>query len=201
MNLTPTELQRVFGFSGSLVVQRRAGRAVVSYVVDLDEAEVDRRLSRGVGPILDRGVINALWELPADIDYPLSALPMWVIERVRKTDAVAVSDVVRRTVRPPVHVQGAVATGARLRTLLDVLGPLSSVCPTGAILDSSPAPHDHSLLQAQRFGVGVAITTDSDPEVRVQPARLATELGAYQWHVAELVYDSIVTAGEVQPTR
>ena len=201
MNLTASELRHAFGLSGSLVTERRMGSVRVAYMVDLDDNEVGRRRARGEGAILDRGTINALWEVPSDIDYPSSALPSWVIERVRKVQGVEAGNIVRRAVHPPLVIRGAVATGARLRTLLEVLGPLSSVCPTASIVASAPAPHDHSFLQAKQFGVGVAVAIGDDLDVLVRPQVHAPELGAYQWHLAELVYETIVNAGVIRPTR
>jgi len=201
MNLTASELRRAFGFSGSLVTERRIGSVRITYIVDLDDNEVGRRRARGEGAILDRGTINALWEVPADMDYPSSALPRWVIERVKRVREVEVGNTVRRALHPPLAIRGAVATGARLRTLLEVLGPLSSVCPTASIVASAPAPHDHSFLQAKQFGVGIAVAVGHDLDVLVRPQVHAPELGAYQWHVAELVYETIVNAGVVRPTR
>jgi hypothetical protein len=200
MSLTVADL-RVFGFGGSLVTERRIRSARVTYILDLDDAELDRRRSRDVGAIVDRATINALWELPADINYPAAALPAWVVERARKTPAVDVGEVIRRNVRPPLAIRGAVASGARLPTLLDVLGPLSSVCPIAVVLASTPQPHSASFLQAKRFGVGVAVRRDIDLEVVLPPEMHSPELGAYQWHVAEVVYDSIVSEVSGQPTR
>lgn len=201
MNLTASELRHAFGLSGSLVTERRIGSVRIAYMVDLDDNEVGRRRANREGAILDRGTINALWEVPSDIDYPSSALPSWVIERVRKFRGAEVGEVVRRNVHPPLIIRGAVARGARLRTLLEVLGPLSSVCPTASIVASAPAPHDHSFLQARQFGVGIAVAHGHNLEVLVRPQVHAPELGAYQWHVAELVYESIVSEGVVRPTR
>src|SRR5438094_633253 len=127
------DIQRAFGFAGAVAAQRRQHRVMLTYFADVDREEVTRRAAAGIGAILDRRVINALWEVPADVDFPRDSLPDWVVRRLAGVDAADVDVVVRRRVRPPISIRGAAAVGQDLARLLDALGPLSSVCPTAAV--------------------------------------------------------------------
>jgi hypothetical protein len=190
------DIQQAFGFPGAVTVERRQGRVVMSYFADVDEAEVSRRAAAGIGPIVDRRLINALWEIPADLELPRGSLPDWVTARLARVSVAQVGTTVRRDVRPPVRLRGAAAVGPRLARLLDALGPLSAVCPTAAVLTRGwPAASDPALLDAQLFGVGVAVA-DHDGVHVVAPAQpVRADIGAYQWHVAELVYAELTRVG------
>lgn len=194
MNLA-AEIQRAFGFAGALTTQRRERRRTVTYFADIDHDEVARRAQAGIGAIVDRRVINALWEVPADLEFPREALPAWVVDRLDRIGAAEVGATVRRRVRPPLTIRAAAAVGPNLSVLLDVLGPLSSVCATAAVLTGKePDPHAPALLDARLFGVAVGVTSTAGISVLNEPQPVRGDLGPYQWHVAELVYSKIAAA-------
>lgn len=192
--MTPTgaEIQQAFGFAGAVVARRRLGSAPLIFFVDVEVEEIRRRAEVGIGAIVDRRVVNALWELPEEVGYPVVSLPEWVIRRLTGVDAVEIGRLVCRHVRPPVRIRGAAAVGRSLSRLLEALGPLSSVCATAAVLTGTPPRStDSALLDAQLFGVAVGVA--APPGIRVlhaaQPVR--PDMGAYQWHLGELVYAAI----------
>lgn len=189
---TPPEIQRAFDLDGAVAVHDRFHSAPVIVFADMDSEEVVRRTEAGVGAIVDRRVINALWEVPADVDFPRDALPDWVIQRLTPVAGAEVGRTVRRRLRPPLVIQGAAAVGRSLPRLLDALGPLSSVCATAAVLTNrSPNPRDSALLDAQLFGVAVGVVDPGGISVLTEAQAVRPDVGAYQWHLAEVVYSQI----------
>lgn len=195
--MTPAtdDIRRAFGFAGAAVAQRQRGRVMLTYFADVDCDEVARRVQAGIGAIVDRRVINALWEVPADLDFPRDALPDWVVDRLIGIEAANVGATVRRRVRPPLTIRAAAAVGPNLSRLLDVLGPLSSVCATAAVLTRrAPDPDAPGLMDARLFGVAVGVASKGTIRVLNEPQPVLGDVGAYQWHVAELVYSEIAAA-------
>jgi len=192
MRPAATSIQRAFNFAGSVTAERRVGTTRLVFFADLQDEEVARRAHRGIGAIVDRGVINALWELPEDLEIPRESLPEWVLKRLGGFVAVEISEVVRRRVRPPLAIRGAAATGRNLSRLLDALGPLSSVCATAAVVTGTePRPDEAALLNARLFGVAVGVVSDDNIHVLGHAETFQPDIGPYQWHLAELVYAEI----------
>ncbi len=186
-------VQDAFGFTGSISIQHRLGNVPMLFFVDANTDEIRRRDAAGVGAIVDRGVINALWELPDGIDFPRSALPDWVLERLKTQIPRDASNTIRRDLRPPLTIHAAAGTGPSLSRILDAVGQLSSVCATAAVVTARPpTPDDPALLDAQLFGVGVGAVDGHRVHVLNHAQPMRPDLGAYQWHVAELLYSEIV---------
>jgi hypothetical protein len=70
MRPTAASIQRAFSFAGAVTAERQFGTTQLVFFADLQEQEVARRIHRGIGAIVDRGVINALWELPEGLEFP-----------------------------------------------------------------------------------------------------------------------------------
>lgn len=200
MRPAATSIQRAFKFAGSVSAERRVGTPRLLFFADLREEEVARRLHGGIGAIVDRGVINALWELPEELEFPRESVPDWVLKRLGGLRAVEIGDVVRRRVCPPLAIHGAAAVGRNLARLLEALGPLSSVCPTAAVITGiEPPADDPALLNARLFGVAVGVGSRDSIRVVSQPeAAFRPDVGAYQWHLAELVYAEIAETSVVK---
>lgn len=200
MKPAAASVQRAFNFAGSVSAERRFGTARLLFFADLRDDEVARRVHGGIGAIVDRGVINALWELPEGLEFPRESVPGWALKRLGGLRAVEIGEVVRRHVCPPLTIHGAVATGRNLGRLLEVLGPLSSVCPTAAVITGvEPPADDPALLNARLFGVAVGVRSRNNIRVVSQAgAGFRPDVGAYQWHLAELVYSEIAETSVVK---
>jgi hypothetical protein len=195
VTLNRATIQQSFGFAGAVAAERKERGISLTYFADVDEREVLRRAEVGMGAIVDRRVINALWEVPSDMDLPRDSLPSWVLERLMDAAGADVGLTVRRHVRPPITVRGAAAVGPTLRSLLDALGPLSSVCPTAAVLTTEePEPTHPARLDAGLFGVAVGVAEGDGIRVLSEPAAVRGDLGPYQWHLAEVVYSELRSA-------
>ncbi|MCC6227142.1 MAG: hypothetical protein IT195_12160 [Microthrixaceae bacterium] len=182
-----------FGFAGSIAIEHPLAQVPVLFFVDVDPEEVRRRDDAGVGAITDRRTINALWELPAGIEFPPNALPDWVVDRLSVGVDGHAARTVRRDLRPPLTIHAAAATAGSLSRILGAIGQLSSVCATAAVVTgTSPAPTDPTLLNAQLFGVAVGLAEGAEIRVlnHAQPVR--PDIGAYQWHLAEMLYAELV---------
>lgn len=189
---TSAAIKEAFGLAGSVAVRRRLGSTPVTFYVDMEQAEVTRRTESGLGAIVDRQVINALWEVPRDLDFPRDALPAWVVERLKAVDVVEIGPTVRRSVRPPLTIRGAAVVGRALPRLLSAVGPLSSVCATAIVLTSAaPSSTDPTLMDARLFGVAVGHVTADGIQVLSDSQAIRSDVGAYQWHLAELLYSEI----------
>ena len=182
-------IRSAFGFGGRMALTQSVGVRSVTFFVDLDWQQVSLRRSHEVGAVIDRSVINALWEIPEGVEYPRSALPRWVLDRLGNREVAVRGDTVRRDLRPPLYIRAAAASGGSLRRLLVDLGPFSAVCPTAAVLRGrQPVRDDPALLDARLFGVGVGVWNPSGISVLSGAGTETSELGPYQWHLAETLY-------------
>ena len=182
-------IRRAFGFGGRIAVTQSVGLRPVTFFVDLDWQQVLLRRSDEVGALVDRTVINALWEIPEGVEYPRSALPQWVLDRLGNREVAFRGDTVRRHLHPPLYIRAAAASGRSLRRLLVDLGPFSAVCPTAAVLrGNQPVLDDPTVLDAGLFGVGVGVWNPSGISVLSGAEAVTSELGPYQWHLAETLY-------------
>lgn len=182
-------IREAFGFKGHVVCGQPIGARPMTFFVDLDWDQVSRRRAHHIGPLLDRPVVNALWEIPEGLDYPRSALPTWILDRLAGANLIGSGDLVRRDLRPPLRVKAAVASGPILRRLLADLGSFSAVCRTAAVLTGSqPDGDDPALLDARLFGVGVGVRSPNGISVLSEAGHVEGELGPYQWHLAEVLY-------------
>jgi len=190
--IEPEVIRDAFGFGGGTVLTTHPRRRPMTFFVDLDWEQLSRRESCDTGAIRDRGVINALWEIPEGLNYPRDALPAWVLDRLAGPNLVVHGDTVRRDLRPPLHIRAAATSGRSLRRLLADLGPLSAVCPTAAVL-TGPQPRcdDPALLDARLFGVGVGLRDGEGLSVLSPAGCVEAEPGPYQWHLAEVLYAEI----------
>jgi hypothetical protein len=182
-------IRSAFGFRGDIALTQSVGLGTVTFFVDLDWQQVSLRRSDEVGALIDRGIINALWEIPEGVEYPISALPQWVLDRLDNRQVAIKGETVRRDLRPPLFIRAAAASGKSLRSLLADLGPLSAVCPTAAILKGrQKALTGSAVLDARLFGIGVGVWNSSGISVLSDAGSVTSEFGPYQWHLAETLF-------------
>jgi hypothetical protein len=178
------------------VVSLRLREGEVRVVVRLDEAERAGRQALGVGPVVDRRLVNALWLMSECGASSAVAPPGWAVERLRRLlpAAIARTDegVWVRTIRPPATVLAAVAKGRRLRNLIARVGQLSAVAPMVVEVDRAVSADDPALLDAALYGVGVASVVRGQREIRIRPAPVAPTIGVFSRWVAELAYAELV---------
>jgi hypothetical protein len=183
------------------VVSLRLREGEVRVVVRLDEDERARRQQSGIGPVVDRALVNALWLVPERGTPPAVAPPEWAVARLRRRLPASIerSDGGGwvRTIRPPAMVLAAVAQGHRLRTLIERVGQLSALAPMVVEVDRDVSADDPALLDAGLYGVGVATVVRGQREVRVRPAPVVPTIGVFSWWVAELAYAELVTGNGV----
>jgi hypothetical protein len=183
------------------VVSLRLREGEVRVVVRLDEDERAHRQHLGIGPVVDRALVNALWLVPACGASPAGAPPEWAVQRLRRHLPAAIERTDEggwaRTIRPPAAVLAAVAQGRRLRNLIARVGQLSAVAPMVVEVDRTVRADDPALLDAGLYGVGVATVVRGQREVRIRPAPVVPTIGVFSWWVAELAYAELATGNGV----
>lgn len=189
-----TDGARLFGFQGDIVdLDLPNGRLSVS--VMLDAAEDARRQREAIPPITDRRVVTALWELPAELEVPASAIPAWVVDRIHQLVPSAVRSTpagYRRSVRRPVKISGVTAAGRNLPRLLERVGQLSAIAPMGVVVHNSLANSDPALLDAALYGVGIARASGDHLELLACPESVHPTPGPFLWWIAELAYEQLL---------
>ena len=192
-----------FNFEGQLVDLQLPG-GPVHVTVRLDHAVHVQRTNAGIGPILDRSLVTALWELPEGLQVPVTSIPSWALERLDSArDAVerAGSSYVH-VARPATVVTGAVAVGRDLPRLLARVGQLSAVAPMGLVRRGGVESSDACVLNAALYGVGVAAFVNSEVEVILEPQAVRPTPGPFLWWTAELAYAEILdNLSRAGPTR
>lgn len=196
MSRSVAPVAEAFGFTG-VPVQLDLRDGSVSVTVVVDQEESSRRESVGLGPITDRGVITALWELPHRIEVAVSDVPTWVLERITAQAPAAVEfqgSVCTRTATAPTTVTGAIAAGRTPSRLLERVGQLSAVCPMAIALPQQVARDEPAFLEAALYGVGVARATAADIEVMSPAEPVSPTPGPFRWWIAERAYEVVLAA-------
>ena len=189
----PDSIQEAFGFPGSAAVTGRFGHRRLTFFVDVDTAQASLRQSESVGPVLDRRMINALWEVHEGLEIPSAELPGWVVDRLSALPMTTIGDVIYCRLRPPLIVRGVAAAGRSLGRLLDDLGPFSAVCPAAAVVTGPESPpSDPAFLDARLFGVGVGLRCGHRIRVLSGAEPVDPEIGPYEWYLAEVLYSEML---------
>lgn len=184
----------MFGFKGPLV-RIDLPEGPVTVAVKVDESEHLRRAVSGVGAIVDRRVVVALWELPHRLSIPGSGIPGWASTRLACAGAgiVAFDDgSFERIACPPLVVSGAVAAGRKFERLLQRVGQLSAVAPMAVVIQREVDQADPGLLEANLYGVGVGCSINGQLTRVSEPEPVVPMPGPFLWWVAELAYGQLI---------
>jgi len=159
---------------------------------ELDHAEHGRRLQSGVGAIVDRRLLHALWELPGGI--PIADRDLREVDRAtlrRHGDGVVLQreGFVVRTFRPATVVRTASVLVARAAIGLRRMRFIPPIFER--VVASTGDPSASDIDDAARLGIGL-VSVDHSAEILLVAPRPA-EAGApavYRWWIAELAYAS-----------
>ena len=185
---------RLFGFEG-LLLTIDLPEGPVTVAVTVDEREHARRLESGLGAIVDRQLVVALWELPHCLSIALSRIPGWASERLARADAVIVAahgNRVERIACPPLVISGVVAVGRRFERLLRRVGQLSAIAPMGVVIQREVDDADPGMLEANLYGVGVGCSANGEITQVSVPEPVVPMPGPFLWWVAELAYGQLI---------
>ncbi|MFF5100449.1 MULTISPECIES: hypothetical protein [Actinosynnema] len=167
----------------------------VGLVLELDQAEVERRAASGWSGVLDLGVLDALMNLPAGV--PVSWADLTERERlaVRKVPEgvveVAGDRVVRRAVAP-LTVRLALVAARDWRSGLKRAGEFAPFCARGVVLSRVPDDVDELHLRCGVFGVGAYVASRGEADVLLEPrAYVRQRHTAAHWRFAEEVHARI----------
>lgn len=190
-------------------VELRLRSGPVTVLVELDDGEQRRRRAVGGGPIVDRALLAALWELPHDVPLHRSAVPDWVAGALARSappsSSADVSDdgaTVRRTARPPLRLRGAMASaiGVDPHRSLAAVCRLSALCPLFLVVDHRLDRHHPALLEAELYGVGVVVRRRDRRAAVMSPAAPVTPTpGPFLWWISELAYAALTGDGTAAP--
>lgn len=187
-------IARLFGFDGTpVVIDLPEGSVAVT--VTMDETEHSRREASGLGAILDRQLLTALWELPHALSVPTERVPGWASARLSRAALPVVAaddDSLTRVVCPPLVLSGALAVGRRLDRPLRRVGQLSAIAPMAVVGQLQVDADDPVLLEAALYGVGVGCATSGALTRLVEPEPVIPMPGPFLWWIAELAYQQLI---------
>lgn len=169
-NKKPLELP--FGFEGVLVRGVRWADQRFNAVILLQRQEVLRRQAIGVGAVVDFELLDALSHLPLNEPVAWSEVdPM-----VAAVLDCAPSGLVARTTRfvqsllaAPIHLVGLFTVADHWRALQKV-GMLAATAPTGVVVRHKPRELQTAKHHATRYGLGLAVLSDTACRGLVSPA-------------------------------
>jgi hypothetical protein len=185
----------LLGFEGDPVERVQFANKQVTAIVQVDEAELARRVQVGLGPVLDYRLVEALASLPLGWPVPweeidpivravLDCAPPGVL---RATPAQA-----ERLLRPVLRVTGILTSTRDWRTGVNTVGILAGHGRPGLVLPYRPRNAEPILARAGRFGIGVVGRDGQGGWQLLLAARRAqqTDLGPRHWRFLETVYDT-----------
>lgn len=191
----PAGAAGLFGFAGQLVAGLRFFGSRVDALITIDDQEVARRRSAGLGALLDRRLLTALGSLPHghpirwdDIDplsHPLlDCAPPGVLHRDTHT--------VQVHWRPAVRLAAVfVITGRDWRAGVHQVGIFRRDAACALLVTRPPLELTALLDRTSRFGIGLALP-DRDGGWHVhadaQPAPLRAD--PTHWRLLETAYAS-----------
>lgn len=168
----------------------------VDLSVEFNLVECARRKAAGVGALLDVDVLDGLMVLPAGFDVCADDVAPTVLTRLRSQgDGVVefgmMTGMVRRVAVRPLRVCEVRVHARSWSTGLPALDRHAALASRRLLLPSSP--DRLSLLEAERFGVGV--TVDGVPVVEPEPfVQRWTPAG---WLLTERVFARLLAKGRV----
>jgi hypothetical protein len=188
-----TAAAALLGFEGDLVGRVQFANKQVTAIVQVDEAELERRAQAGLGPVLDYRLVEALAGLPLSLPVSWEEIDpiVWaVLDSAPPGVLRATSARVERLLRPAVRVTGVLTSTRDWRTGVNTVGILAGHARPGLVLPYRPRDAEPILARAGRFGIGV-VSRDRQGEWRLLlAARRArqTDLGPRHWRFLETVY-------------
>ena len=184
-------------------MSERAGEYIVTVAVegrsimvalDVDQVEHARRAELEVGAVCSRRLLHALWELPANVTWPICGLD--------PADLVAYSEATQGLVE--INGEGLVrryqpagtvrAIGVRRARLIDAVRQVASfpgIFGRYAFASRRSSTDDQAAAAASTLGVGAAIARSSGLVVIADASPPEVGLpGVYRWWLAETAYDA-----------
>lgn len=182
-------------------VQVRGTQVVLAY--RLNVPEIERRTSEAITPVLDRGLLEGLLQLPEGLPVPATSLTRRERDLLRHCPPTALERrgemLVRRAVRP-LRVDLAVVRSPRSRRgVLARAGRFGAYTSTAVLLDGATEGADILVMEASVYGIGVVRRCIGEaPELLMAPRGLPkarhTSAG---WLFAEQVYQELTKASRV----
>jgi hypothetical protein len=169
----------------------------------LDKVEHERRLYVAAPPILNPAALDVLLSLPVGMPVPIGALP-WGRQRtvrqlLRGAAYVTRTHVTRHAVRP-CRIDLATVSGDPTRRNLERATRFAPFCARTLIIPRMPRREDF-LMEADFWGVGVALGHGDDQETLVEPRRWVlrrhTPAG---WRYVERAYKAATTTVVAEAT-
>lgn len=158
---------------------------------DVDEKEHAQRIANGVDPILSFELLAALCELPHRMPVAWASLDDQTRRALGDASTGIIErdgGVVQRTVRRPVRVGGAVATG-RWSAASRHVGPLGTLCEVAVLTTERPRVAGNPVLEAAVYGQGLAwLNSGGTVELVQSPEPSIRVPGPYQWQLCEAIY-------------
>jgi hypothetical protein len=161
--------------------------------LELDMAEHSRRLeSSAAAP--SRGLLHALWALPAGHPCPASSLDRLDADTLEIEGRGFVTNSggsITRTYRPAGHVRAIGVVSRRLADAVAAAGQFPPIFRRYAISMRAASADNHAVTAARAVGVGAAVTASGRLRelVGVETPRVGVP-AVYRWWLAEVAYRS-----------
>lgn len=157
---------------------------------EIDLVEHHRRVSVGLGAVVDRRVLHAMWELPEGVSIPESNLSAADRSTLRDCDPGVVERSggrVARLFHPAGSVKLAVAGSRRAADGLRRTAVIPPIFERLVVSAIKPSCRDAEL--ATRRGIGLVWSSPDGPVVFVPPRAAHVGVPAvYRWWVGEIAY-------------
>jgi hypothetical protein len=164
----------------------------VGLLLDVTRSEHRRRVDVGVGAVGSRRLLHALWELPGAVPWPVDATDSVDVATL-EADGAGFVDIdhatITRLYEPVGTVRAVVVVRPRLADALRSASLMPRIFYRLAIA-TREAGVDEAVACARSLGVGAAVCTASELDLRVAPAAPMLGVpGIYRWWLAEVAYE------------
>jgi hypothetical protein len=182
---------------GSVVVATLDGRSVLmAFRPQIDEHR--RREREGLGAVISRRSLHALWDLPQGLGWPLGAVDALDEQTLRAEGrglARFDAETITREYEPAGTVEALAVVRHRLRDAVDAIRGLPPTVQRYAIAATRSRADAGISAMADRMGVGTVILDGVTPVPlnRAAPAHVGVP-GIYRWWLAEVAYGSWLQA-------
>lgn len=177
---------------------RLLGRSVL-VSLHVNQYEASRREAAGTGALTDISLLQILATLPAWVPFPWSGLsrreqrilrsaPPGVLERTGGT--------ARRLVVPAANVESVIVEARSGAAGLAAASAYAPYCRRIAAIPAADADDETTLLDANLYGVGIAVRRDGQYLQVVEPAPFVQR----RWTWASWLFHEHAWARAVQPT-
>lgn len=177
-----------FGFGGEILEEVPLARRVVDVVVEVDREELGRRADSGPDAIQDRDILRILGSLPYALPLASSAIDEFARAMLLARAPTTVEEsqgLLTRVWKPAIDHVSFLVVAKDWKAALRRVSLFAADGPRGVGYVGATKKLGHAVREAERLGVGFAISTPDGPQVLSRASWATIRHDEQRWALLE----------------